>query len=917
MMQVFSYADAVKKFLDLKTHPDLASIYHKGMEVQVNVGRDGGIRKEGVKTKVWTDPQGIEPDWFALRIPKNASTNPEDNSGKPMSFDLFAHAEGIGITGWNWETQQSEQFGYDFDAIVGHSEKHKKKLTDAELADVKKQAMAIPFVQTRKSTSGSGLHLWVKLETPVQTKTHTEHAALGRSILGLMSAMAGFDFTSKVDACGGNMWIWHRKMRDREGNIKGLHVLKEAERNLKTSEIPTNWRSQVRVISGNRQKVLPEFIEDQLSEREDLDKIFEELSGQHPRVKIDEEHKKHIKWLQDHEGFGWYDPDHHMLVTHTKHLERMHSELNLKGIFKTNSPGNDLEMQNAFAFPLKNGAWSVRRYSPGIQEDKSWDQDGVGFSKCYLNREPNLGTAARSKGGVEDDKGAFRFSVADNAKDVAESLGATVNLPNHLGTRQAKLIQHKDGRRIVFEVEKRSDDDPKKMEDWFQEKNYWRRVLNLNKVNDASETEVGLYDEVVRHVITETGADAGWYVRCGNGWNAEPLAHTGRALLSLGRKKTEVDMILGASIFKPWMIVNRPFEDEYPGDRLWNRNSIQYMHPKVDPSEIGEFPTWEKVLAHCGKGLDDAIKNHGWAQAYDVKTGADYLRFWLASILQFPYRPLPYLFFYGVQNAGKSIYHESLKFLITGGYIDAGDAIRSKGNFNGELEGSLVCYIEEINLRKDKEAYTKIKHWVTSPDMPIHKKGFTPYTIPNTTHWIHCANDHEACPIFPGDTRITMIEVLAIAAKDMIPKEDLKELLRKEAPHFLNHLLNLEIPESKDRLGLPVISTSERESLAKANQTNLESFIEENCSNIPGAAILYSEFWDKFYSSLDPYEQPKWTKKRMTSSMPPMYPTGKFKGPHMHIGNIAWIDPNNPLKPGIKLARRVDSLVPVTGSPVL
>lgn len=902
-----SYAESIKMMLDKKTHPELASLYHKGMEVQVNVGRDGGNRLEGVKTKVWTD--GLTK-WHAIRIPKNAASIPEDNSGNPMAYDIFAHAEAIGITGWNWEKQQSERFGYDFDAIIGHSEKHKKKLSDAELGEVRKQAMSIPFVETRKSTSGSGLHLWVVLEEPVPTKNHTEHAALGRAILSLMSAVAGFDFSSKVDACGGNMWIWGRKMRAPDGSIRGLHLVQAAQRKLQPDEVPVNWPNQVKVVSGNRLKTLPEFIEDQQDSREDIDRIFEELSGQHPRVRLDEDHKKHIKWLQEHNGFGWYDSDHKMLVTHTGHLKKMHTELELKGIFETNSPQTDLETQNVFAFPLRNGAWSVRRYSPGIEEHATWEQDGVGFTKCYFNRDPSLKVAAKAKGGVEDDKGVFRFSVADHAVDTAKALGANLEIPNHMGTRLAKLKQHPDGNRLVIEVDKRSDDDTSKMKDWFQEKNTWRRVVNITK-NAAAETEVGMYDEVVRHVVTEDKVDAGWYVRCGSAWNCEPLGHVGRALLSLGRKRGEVDSILGASVFKPWTIVCRPFEDEYPGDRLWNRNSVQFKYPKVDQAEIGEFPTWQKVFDHCGRGLDEAIKSNGWAQANDVKTGGAYLRYWLASLLQDPYRSLPYLFFYSkAQNTGKSTYHEMIKLLITGGIIDAGDAIKNKGNFNGEFEGALLCFIEEINLRKDKDAYAKIKHWVTSPDINIHKKGLTPYGMPNTTHWIHCVNDHDACPIFPGDTRITMIEVPELSGEELIPREELRELLRKEAPHALNSLLYEEIPPSGERLGLPVISTSEREALAKSNQNALETFLDEMCQSISGSTILYGEFWDRFYNQLDPYEQTKWSRKRLTSMLPPCYPTGKVKGsPHTHVGNISWIDPNNPVRPTPKLIRRGDVLV--------
>ena len=60
--------------------------------------------------------------------------------------------------------------------------------------------MEIPWVTVRKSTGGNGIHLYVFLPD-VPTANHTEHAALARAVLGQMSALVGFDFKAKVDAC--------------------------------------------------------------------------------------------------------------------------------------------------------------------------------------------------------------------------------------------------------------------------------------------------------------------------------------------------------------------------------------------------------------------------------------------------------------------------------------------------------------------------------------------------------------------------------------------------------------------------------------------------------------------------------------------------------------------------------------------
>src|SRR4051794_12060904 len=68
--------EAIQRLLNAKTHPDLASRYHPGMEVQINV-KPGEIQfdreKDGHKYLVWSD--GIN-EWKNIRIPYDAGNNP-------------------------------------------------------------------------------------------------------------------------------------------------------------------------------------------------------------------------------------------------------------------------------------------------------------------------------------------------------------------------------------------------------------------------------------------------------------------------------------------------------------------------------------------------------------------------------------------------------------------------------------------------------------------------------------------------------------------------------------------------------------------------------------------------------------------------------------------------------------------------
>lgn len=857
--------EAIKRFLSASTHQDLASLYSYEMECQVNVAQDGGERVEdsfqGRKWHGWTD--GLTT-WKSFRIPFKAFSDPEYTDSE-IRFDLAEHAEGIGLTGWNWVRRKSYWVAFDFDSIVGHKD---VGLDYSELEQVRKEATNIPWVTVRKSSSGQGLHLYVFLE-PIDTKNHTEHAALARSILGMMSALVGYDFQSKVDTCGGNMWIWHRKMRGSDG----LTCIKQG---VKLTEIPSNWRDHIKVVSGKRRKNLPQNIQAD---------TFEELAGQRPRTPLDEDHKKLIQYLRDHDALWWWDQDHHMLVTHTFWLKRAHDQLGLRGFFDTISPASDTNEQNCFCFPMRKGAWSVRRYSQGVSEHESWDQDASGWTRTYLNREPDLATAAKAHGGLEDPKGGFVFREADVALKASHFLGVHPNIDSALSSRKTILKQHKDGR-LIIEIDHDPNDRADRMPGWLAKGDKWIKIFNTSNLAPA-EPEVGNYDDLIRNVITEQNEDFGWLLKVDNKWVMQPLTNIKVALGSLGFSTKEITSILGSSIFKSWKLVNKPFQPEYPGDREWNRNAAQLRFtPKQEPEK---FETWLKILNHCGKGLDDAVQHHPWCKANGIITGSDYLKCWIASLFQRPLEPLPYLFLYGEQNTGKSILHESLSLLFRHGYKRADAALISQSGFNAELEGAVLCVVEETDLNRNKIAYNRIKDWVTSRDLMIHEKGKTPYRTINSTHWIHCANEHSACPLFAGDTRIVMSYVPQIDPIDMIPKRRLIPLLENEAPDFLSEILNLEIPESNDRLGIPVVESYEKKIVARLNQSPLEEFISEKCYEAPGQMIKFSDFYDKFIEWADPDNGGSWSKIKLGRELPPKFPKARSKQNAQHyIGNIWW-----------------------------
>lgn len=874
---------AIKAFLTAHTHADLAQMYNHDMEVQVNVAKENGRKIEGdYKGSKW---QGFTDDfntWKPFRIPWNAATEPKYDDSE-MSYDLDKYAEGIGLTGWDWKSKLSRWVAYDFDAITGHSDKHQKKLDDSELLQVRDAVSKISWVNVRLSTSGSGLHLYVVLKDPITTTTHTEHAALARSILGQLSAETGLNLQAQVDGCGGNMWVWHRKMMGTDG-------LKLIKPGVPLDQIPANWRDHVDVVSGRRRRVVPTFVKEAVGE--DYDQIFSELTGQRVRAKLDNDHQKLLTYMRDSDYTSWWDADHHMLVTHTYALKEAHTTLKLKGIYDTLSPNTEKE-HNCFCFPMRNGAWVIRRYTPGTAEAPSWDQDRNGWTRCYYNRVPDLETVVKAAGAIEHEKGGYQFSESEMAMSALNKLGVDIKLPSYATNRTALIRENKEGK-VVVKVPFVENDKENDFKDWLRDKDRkgWTKVVTP-KSPPPSENEIGNYDDTIRHLISEASEDCGWVFKTGgtNTWRAEPLSNITLAMEALGLARDEIRAIQGASVISCWQLVNKPFQPEYPGDRQWNRDAVQFKFAPTIERDALHHPTWTNVLEHCGSSLTPFLLENKWAVDNGITTGGQYLKCWIASVFQNPTEPLPYLFFYSKeQNTGKSIFHEALELLVTKGGVVRADLALGDTQFNGELAGAVMAIIEETDLRKSKSAYNKIKDWVTSKYINLRKMYEQPYSCVNTLHFIHCSNEQNAVPVFPGDTRITMIYVPPLDPNNIVPKSTLLTKLQKEAPDFLASLLGLEVPPPTERLAIPIVVTSDKRDAEQMNMSILESFINDNCHYAPGHMITVQEFYDKFLATVDINYHDQWTKVRVGKELDRnQFPKGRNpKDAKFNIGNIAW-----------------------------
>ncbi len=387
--------EAIKVFLNdtkLPANADLVARWHAGLETQINVAQGDGEAVEGKRT---TYTNGTY-DYWNIRIPKGANDTPTWHDYE-LTFPFELHAEGIGCTGWDWQQRCSRWVAFDFDSITTHAKGI--GVSDEELERVKLAAEALPYVEIRKSTGGSGLHLYVYFdEAGIPTANHTEHAALARCVLGMMSSDTGFDFASQIDCCGGIMWCWHQKMT---AENQGLALIKPAAKALSVADLPANWRDHIEVVTKKRSKVrVNEVAED------DLDP-FENLTSSRKIIPLDDSHKAQIEALMRSGFTTLWLTDHHLLQTHTCALAKLMADMKLAGFFKTISEGNNPGSPNCFCFPLPNGAWKVYRFSqastkptPGIRTERAGQPaTSTAYPTCRPPPRPTAAWKTRTRRG--------------------------------------------------------------------------------------------------------------------------------------------------------------------------------------------------------------------------------------------------------------------------------------------------------------------------------------------------------------------------------------------------------------------------------------------------------------------------------------------------------------------------------------
>ena len=744
--------------------------------------------------------------WGNKRWPYQAGTNP-NFSDPTLGFSPAAHVDRIGTTWWDYVAKRSVAVGIDIDSIEGHAETTTTNAAE-DLDAIVAKLQALDYVTIVRSTGGKGLHVYVFFDPASlpESKNHHEHTIVARKTLELISQEVGFPLKDHVDCVGSVFWIWAAKS---PADHPGFSVVKEGgyldASRLASIALPTPSVVGVR-------------------------------SSDFDTVQLDADHKRILEAISREPYYFNIRADMNLIHTHTCAIRDAISHgLEVIGSFDTNSNGGDPQTANCFLAPQRDGVFRVYRFGQS-QHEPSWTfTNGKNF--CTLNDAPSIEELVSSKA-TRLRSGRYEMTseaVSELVASLGESLASPA--PNDVfavlmdGSVQ---LQSKSG---VYSV----GDETAPVVGWGRVGDLY--IMNLTPEERGRTLHSRLLsraDEIVRCVIQD-GNPRGWYLRQADGRWVTYRGYADVSCAVVNQFREFASTVHELMMTSPWSLESIPFAPEYPGSRVWNKDAPGLL---VQPADSGgDHPHFDMILDHIGEDLDDAVSSNEWCRRGGIVTGADYLRCWVACLIHHTDQPLPYLFLAGPQNSGKSVFHECMTFLFSSGVASANSALTC--DFNGELVGCFLAYVEECDLGdKRNDAYTKIKEWVTGRSIQIREKYHTPYLAKNYLHFVQMSNNTTHLPLEDGDTRIVAIDVPSLESP--MPKALLENALREEAPRFLRTLLNTVVPPPVDRLRIPALATETKNLMERRAMSPLMAMVKDVVFKCPGRKVSIEDMYKAY-----------------------------------------------------------------------
>lgn len=177
---------------------------------------------------------------------------------------------------------------------------------------------------------------------------------------------------------------------------------------------------------------------------------------------------------------------------------------------------------------------------------------------------------------------------------------------------------------------------------------------------------------------------------------------------------------------------------------------------------------------------------------------ADYILTWLADLVQNPARkPGVALVLRGLKGVGKDTLAEIMR-LIIGKYHVAHvtNSGRVADRFNSQFSTALLAHFEEATWGGNRDGKGTLQSLITSPQMPLERKGVDVVQVDSFVRLILTANDEWVVPATADERRYAVFEVPASKKGDTAYWDALyRQIENGGLPGFLAFLEGWQVPK--------------------------------------------------------------------------------------------------------------------------
>jgi hypothetical protein len=712
-----------------------------------------------------------------------------------------------GAYGLNWKTKEIHWIGLDIDSKPGCP------ITSPEVKDdIAKRLAALGYIEVRNSSSGTALHCYVDMATPISgVESEKDYLDYRRALISRIErdmVANGWGGGPLFDRAGTLLYMWKKdapaegyKLLYRAG-VRFIDKLEPEKKSVRTGMTAPGWPTT------------------------EEDAIIRGWTGLQYKL---------LSWLANNDPSFTPDPAQGILChCHTHRLLQAVKELGIPGYFSSNSPATDLGHHNAY-ITFSGPIIRVWRAGNGpSNETDAWmvvNDRSVAVLNAVLRTKLCTLTGLQALSKTDRARGGVTSAVLQKLNISVRPEWTNIEANIQVNTSKVKFIVKSKG---------------PAPEHWHQGATQITYTLDIDDgLHGRKLAESGMGPALTGQAdskdvaIQYTRDDSGEVVLFFQNDKGEWLQSTNETLLRtyLGNRYNlsgpEVKRIMADKHANEVMIRVEmpcisfgPFEYEkrtywnvpptdygFPkpeGKRLLSR--ISYIHPELQ-GLASRCPGWFALYTHIFANLEVP---KDIADRYGIRSGADYGLLWAAYKIANPLNIVPILVLAGPAEAGKTFFSESFRHFFTNrGAYKITNALSS--NY-ADWIGVVIAASDDLD-QYDNNVITRLKNIGSGDRLEINPKfkrgtligGYmslimnmqTPTGYPmelddRTTHVkIEPVNEQIYNPeFFLNNPPVTDVRIHA-----RIP--NIHMTLNEQAQYFFEYLCRVELPEPVRRYALP------------------------------------------------------------------------------------------------------------------